>query len=182
MLSSFPGAKAKCQPGDYGAFYSNGNEVHVYSESTTGRDVTMDFPTPSDIIAIGCCRKELSHRPFGIIFSSAATEPHVLVTDHDWKCLQSGVIRPDVYTTLYNNSAWEDAYVIQSNVDAEDGFPLQFSKEEAFEPYAKWIWARRPDGQVPDVNDTGSLNCAFCRAVHLAKFKDQPVQRGTRRY
>lgn len=72
-----------------------------------------------------------------------------------------------------NVSSWSDAYTIASNV-AGDHPTFNVDYQSYFEPYAKWIWARRPSTEALPPRRQGAssvfgLNCAFCRADRLAK-------------
>lgn len=82
-----------------------------------------------------------------------------------------------------NVSSWPDAYAIASNV-AGDHPTFDVDYQSYFEPYAKWIWARRPaatEGLPPRRQGASSitgLNCAFCRADRIAKPSERADVRG----
>jgi len=81
-----------------------------------------------------------------------------------------------------NVSSWPDAYIIASNV-ARDHPAFQVDYQSHFEPFAKWIWARRPPTEALPLLRRGApsvtrLNCAFCRADRLAKRPKEADVRG----
>jgi len=79
-------------------------------------------------------------------------------------------------------SSWPDAYTIASNV-AGDHPTFNVDYQSYFEPYAKWIWARRPPtetlpARLQGASSVAGLNCAFCRADRLAKPSERADVRG----
>lgn len=135
----------------------------------------------NSVLAFGCCTKT-SPSPrspnvsmYGMVFSSVFDR--VLVTDIDWRCVQSDTWIDDFQSVAFNDSLWSDAYVIESN-DAHDHPGFIFPYDGTFEPYAKWIWARKQTGEIPSLYRYPIRpNCAFCRANSIAKRRNEPVVR-----